>query len=158
MEGGFAERFEELFGVGYRAGYAVLGSRVDAEDCAQEALARALARWRRVEDHAAAWVARVATNLALDRVRRLDRQHRDRPPPEPAEDPIAHRRHDLVTALRALPARQREAVVLRFIVDLSEQETAHAMGCAVGTVKSSAARGLDRLRAVLGPTWALEER
>ena len=63
-----------------------------------------------------------------------------------------------MTALRALPRRQREAVVLRFLVDLSEHDTAQAMGCALGTVKSAAARGLERLRQALGPTWALEER
>ena len=62
------------------------------------------------------------------------------------DDPVAVRRHDLVRALRSLPPRQREAVVLRFIVDLSEHETAQAMSCAVGTVKSAAARGLERLR------------
>jgi RNA polymerase sigma factor (sigma-70 family) len=154
----FVERFDDLYAVGYRAGYAVLGRRAEAEDCAQEAMARALARWSRVEDHAAAWVARVATNLALDRIRKLDRQRRHTVAPAPAvDDPVALRRHDLVLALRALPARQREAVVLRFIVDLSEHETARAMSCAVGTVKSSAARGLERLRATLGPSWALEE-
>ena len=74
------------------------------------------------------------------------------------DDPTAERRHDLVTALRALPKRQREAVVLRYVVDLSEHETAAAMGCARGTVKSAAARGLERLRQTLGPSWALEER
>ena len=63
-----------------------------------------------------------------------------------------------MTALRALPKRQREAVVLRYLVDLSESQTAQAMGCATGTVKSAAARGLDHLRRALGPTWALEER
>jgi RNA polymerase sigma factor (sigma-70 family) len=157
MDAGFVDRFDELYAVGYRAGYAVLGRRADAEDCAQEAMARALVRWRRVQEYAPAWVARVATNLALDRARRLNRQH-----PEPdagvVDDPVAVRRHDLVTALRALPKRQREAVVLRFLVDLSEAQTAQAMGCATGTVKSAAARGLDRLRHALGPTWALEER
>lgn len=153
----FVDRFDELFAVGYRAGYAVLGRRAEAEDCAQEAMARALARWSRVQDHATAWVARVATNLALDRVRKLDRQRRHQPQPAVVDDPVALRRHDLVKALRALPARQREAVVLRYIVDLSEHETAKAMSCAVGTVKSSAARGLDRLRTTLGPSWALEQ-
>jgi len=143
--------------VGYRAGYAVLGRRAEAEDCAQEATARALARWSRVEDHAAAWVARVATNLALDRVRKLERQRRHETRPALVDDPVAANRHDLVAALRALPARQREAVVLRYIVDLSEHDTAQAMSCAVGTVKSAAARGLERLRTTLGPAWALEQ-
>ena len=120
-------------------------------------MARALARWSRIEDHATAWVARVATNLALDRVRTLERHRRHQPRPTIVDDPVAVRRHDLVQALRALPARQREAVVLRYIVDLSEQETARAMSCAVGTVKSAAARGLERLRTTLGPSWALEQ-
>ena len=101
----FVDRFDELFAVGYRAGYAVLGRRAEAEDCAQEAMARALARWSRVHDHAAAWVARVATNLALDRVRKLERQRRHQPRPAVVDDPVALRRHDLVHALRALPAR-----------------------------------------------------
>ena len=73
MDGGFVERFDELFAVGYRAGYAVLGGRAEAEDCAQEALARALVRWDRVREYAPAWVARVATNVALDRARKLAR-------------------------------------------------------------------------------------
>ena len=78
MDVGFVDRFDELYAVGYRAGYAVLGRRADAEDCAQEAMARALARWDRVHEYAPAWVARVATNLALDRVRRLNRRPRSR--------------------------------------------------------------------------------
>jgi len=156
MDVGFVDRFDGLYAVGYRAGYAVLGRRADAEDCAQEAMARALARWDRVHEYAPAWVARVATNLALDRVRRLNR--RLDPVVGVVDDPVAIRRHDLVTALRALPKRQREAVVLRYLVDLSEAQTALAMGCATGTVKSAAARGLDHLRRALGPTWALEER
>jgi RNA polymerase sigma factor (sigma-70 family) len=52
-------------------------------------------------------------------------------------------------ALRQLPDRQRTAVVLRYFEDLSEQETAGVMGCAVGTVKSTTARGAARLRALL---------
>ena len=60
-------------------------------------------------------------------------------------------------ALSALPRRQREAVALRYLADLPEAETAGAMGCTVGTVKSTVARGLDRLRVELGPQWALED-
>ena len=69
----FVDRFEELHRVAYRAAFAVLGRRADAEDCAQEALARALVRWRTVQGYAPAWVARVATNQAIDRARRLGR-------------------------------------------------------------------------------------
>jgi RNA polymerase sigma factor (sigma-70 family) len=58
----------------------------------------------------------------------------------------------LLAALRALPERQRAAVVLRHWCDLSEAETADAMKCSVGTVKSNASRGLARLRQALGQT------
>jgi RNA polymerase sigma-70 factor (sigma-E family) len=56
----------------------------------------------------------------------------------------------LAQALRALPTQQRAAVVLRYYEDLSEAETARAMGCSVGTVKSTTARGLSALRTQLG--------
>ncbi len=162
----FVTRFEELHRVGYRAAYAVLGSRPDAEECAQEACARALVRWRRVEGHAPAWVARVATNQALDRARRQGRADRAMPRLAGSDDPgagaaddravLAERRRDLVVALNALPRKQREMVVLRHLADLSEQQTADVLNCSVGTVKSSTARGLEKLRQSLGPTWALE--
>ena len=127
MDGGFVDRFEELYAVGYRAGYAVLGRRAEAEDCAQEAMARALARWDRVEDHAAAWVARVSTNLALDACGgSVANAGSGRRVPSTIRSPSAATTSS--TALRALPKRQREAVVLRYIVDLSEHETAQGDG------------------------------
>jgi len=152
----FVARFPELFGVAYRASYPIVGSREDAEDCAQEALARLLARIRQVPSAAAVpWVARVSTNLAIDRWRKLERA-RVRQPPAVTPTPLDVRRGDLVRALRALPARQREAVVLRHLLDLSERDTATALGCTTGTVKSATSRGLDRLRELLGPEWALD--
>ena len=72
----FAGRFDELYGVAYRAAYGILGNRAEAEDCSQEALARALVRWRRMHDYAPAWVARVSVNLALDRTRSARRADR----------------------------------------------------------------------------------
>lgn len=59
-------------------------------------------------------------------------------------------RHTLLKALAKLPTRQREAVVLRYWEDLSEIQTAEAMGCSVGTVKSNAAKGIAKLRAASG--------
>jgi RNA polymerase sigma factor (sigma-70 family) len=153
---GFVARFADLHRVAYRAAFVVLGDRSAAEDAAQEALARCLVRWRRVSGHAEPWVARVATNLALDAVRRARR----RPPSLDADrpfDPAASRRLDLARALEELPRRQREVVVLRFVADLPEQQTADAMRCSVGTVKSATSRALDRLARTLGPTWALED-
>ena len=144
---GFEEAFEGLRRSAYRAAYRLLGERAAAEDVAAEALARAYARWSSVSGHAEPWVITVATNLALDVGRRratatsrqalLDRV--------PADDQV-ERRLDLQAALRALPRRQREVVVLRFLGDLSEQATAAALALDVGTVKSHAARGLSRLR------------
>ena len=155
----FAGCFEELYRVAYRAAYGILGDRAEAEDCAQEATARALVRWRRVHDYAPAFVARVSVNLALDRIRATKRAIRMRRPSETPADryELAARRRDLATALAALPKRQREAVVLRYLVDLPEADTAGAMGCSVGTVKSTVARGLDKLRVELGPQWAWDD-
>lgn len=163
----FVDRFDEMFRVSYRAAYAVLGDRRDAEDVAQDSLAKALVRWRSVNRHAVPWVARVATNGAIDRWRRRDR--------EPVRDDLdAHdlgagsvggpsgaalvrKRADLVRALRTLPRRQREAVVMRHLLDLSEAETASVLRCSVGTVKSATSRGLASLRIELGPAWARED-
>jgi RNA polymerase sigma factor (sigma-70 family) len=152
----FVDRFEELHRVAYRAAYAVLGRRADAEDCAQEALARALVRWRSVQGYAPAWVARVSTNQAIDRARRSARTSASTGEERHA-DPMSDRRRDLVVALRALPKRQREAVALRYLADLPEVDAAAAMGCSLGTIKSATSRGLERLRTELGPQWAWED-
>jgi RNA polymerase sigma factor (sigma-70 family) len=58
-------------------------------------------------------------------------------------------RRDLLSAIGALPPRQRAVLVLRYFADLSEKEVAVALGCSVGTVKSTASRGLERLQADL---------
>lgn len=152
----FVARFAELYGVAYRAAFPVLGSREDAEDCAQEAMARLLPRFGRMTpDAVLPWVARVSVNLAIDRWRRVERERR-RTPTAASPVPVESRRADLVRALRALPARQRQAVVLRHVLDLSERDTATALRCSTGAVKSSTSRGLDRLRELLGPEWALD--
>ena len=160
MDADFATRFEELYRVAHRASYGVLGVRAEAEDCAQEALARALVRWDRIEGYAPAWVARVSVNLALDVVRKQQRNARrvTRPQEEPADaNELSERRRDLAVALAALPRRQREAIVLRYLVDLPEAETAGVMGCTVGTIKSTVARGLHRMQSQLGPRWAWDD-
>jgi RNA polymerase sigma-70 factor (sigma-E family) len=142
---GFDLAFDGLYRLAYRVAFRVLGDRGDAEDVAQEALARACTRWARLEDRPEGWVTRVASNLAIDRYRR-----RRRPPPMTGPmglvDPHLGERADLVAALRRLPRRQREAVVLRYLADLSEAQVALEMGCSVGAVKSHGARGLASLR------------
>ena len=129
--GDYVSQFDEMFAVAYRAAFAVLGDRGDAEDCAQDSLAKALVRWRRVHEHAIPWVARVSANAAIDRWRKRRRSTPVAAPSAPRQerrhDPLAIQRNDLVRALRALPRRQRDAVVLRHLLDRSERDTASAL-------------------------------
>lgn len=150
---GFDEQFAELHRAAYRVAYKLLGDRAEAEDMAQEALARALVRWRSVEPYAPAWVSRVAANLALDRLRR----HRPAISHDEGRlDPDVAQRLDLQRALLALSRRQREAVVLRYLIDLPEQEVAAALGVSTGSVKTHASRGLAALRVLLGEPLGTE--
>ena len=146
----FERSFDDLAAVAYRVAYRLLGSRADAEDVAQEAVARAYARWRQVRPHAEPWVARVATNLALDQLRARARRpqvpdRRDRAAPS-AADPSSPDRLELARLLEGLPRRQREVVVLRYLADRSEADTASLLGTSVGSVKTHAHRGLAALR------------
>jgi RNA polymerase sigma-70 factor (sigma-E family) len=133
----------------------LLGDRAEAEDIAQEACARAYSRWSSVRDHAEPWCVRVASNLAMDRLRsrtrtlRRDSELANAGIVAPAFAAVSADRVDLVKALTALPRRQREVVVLRYLGDLSEAQTADVLGCSVGSVKTHASRGLARLREVV---------
>ena len=145
---GFVAAFDELYDCAYQHAYRLLGDRHEAEDLAQEACTRACLRWHHL-DNPRAWVIRVTTNLAFDRFRRLRSAAKHlRLAPAPAAAPD-DRHVDIHRALAKLPKRQREVVVLRYLADLSEAQTAAALGCAPGTVKSHASRGLRALRAAL---------
>ncbi|MFG1748481.1 SigE family RNA polymerase sigma factor [Micromonospora chalcea] len=135
--------------------YAYFGDLHEAQDVVQEAFCRALARWRQVSgyDDPAAWVRRVAWNLATSRWRRLrvmrafHRRQRGEPVvagPEP--DHVA-----LVEALASLPAAQRRAMVLRYLADLPVAEIADREWVPEGTVRSWLHRGRATLAARLGP-------
>ncbi|MEZ5140224.1 MAG: sigma-70 family RNA polymerase sigma factor [Acidimicrobiales bacterium] len=147
----FDAAFADLARLAHRVAYRLLGRRAEAEDVAQEALTRAYARWRRVRGHAEPWVARVAANLALDRLRAHDRSRRA--DVEVADAPAAGDagraavdRVELARLLASLPRRQREVVVLRYLADRSEADVARELGTSVGTVKRHAHRGLAALR------------
>ena len=145
----FDEAFPDLAALGYRVAYRLLGDRAEAEDVTQEALARAYARWRRIHDHAAPWVARVAANLALDLLRAKGRRTQIELPPDVASagaERAALDRMELARLLESLPKRQREVVVMRYLADRSEADTAEALGTSVGSVKRHAHRGLATLR------------
>ena len=158
VTGSFDDCFVELFDVAYRVAFRIVGSREDASEIAQEALARAEQRWVRLADHPHGWVARVASNLAIGYWRRARRHPTS--PLEARPDPGAERsfeRIDLVRALRALPRRQREVVLLRYLADRPEAEVAALLGCSAGTVKTHATRGLAALRASLGEPASRED-
>jgi RNA polymerase sigma-70 factor (sigma-E family) len=148
--------FEEVFPIlirdAYRVAYRLLGDRSEAEDVAQEACARAYSRWSSVKDHAEPWCVRVASNLALDllraRTRAVRRNERLRAN-DSATAPAVDERLDLYAALEKLSRRQRETVVLRYLGDLSEAQTADLIGCSVGSVKTHASRGLAALKEVI---------
>jgi RNA polymerase sigma-70 factor (ECF subfamily) len=133
------------------------GSRMGAEDIAQEAFLRAYRDWDRVGsyEHQAAWVRRVAANLATSGLRRrvvevraLTRLASRR---QPAVDPLAAGDGEFWAAVRTLPRRQAEAVALYYFQDLSVQQTATALGCAEGTVKSHLAKARLALARQLQP-------
>jgi RNA polymerase sigma-70 factor (sigma-E family) len=128
-----------------------------AEEVVQESFIAMHGGWRRLRDSdKALWYLRQSV---LNRSRSVLR-HRvvvDRNAPEPPPDmPSAEQgaiaeleRSAVVTALRTLPARQREALVLRYYGDLSEAQIASTMGISKGAVKSHTSRGMSSLRAVL---------
>lgn len=144
------EEFDELYAIAWHAALRILGEPTAAQDVAAETLTRAYVRWPTVAQFAPAWVVRTATNLAIDgwRRRRWLPLPRARAPRDPATTAVASA--DLAVGLRALPRRQREAVVLRHLNDLSEAAVASAMGCSLGAVKQHTARGLAALRLTLG--------
>jgi RNA polymerase sigma-70 factor (sigma-E family) len=149
-----AERGDHLL----HAAIALTGSRVDAEDLLQAAIERLLRRRPRVDD-LEAYLRRILYNLAADGWRRRGAWHRvPRPlPSQPSDgtgpDPVTtvDLRDALVRALRELPPRQRTVVVLRYWEQLTQAETAELLGCSEGTVKSTASRGLSRLRELTAP-------
>jgi len=137
-----------------RLAYGLTGDRGHAEDVAQAAFARVYASWERVKrtGDPGAYARRVLINEN----RRRFRKHRvpedlsgvlpDIAAVDAAGD--LDQRAALLAALRALPPRQRSVVVLRYWLDMSEAETAAALNCSAGTVKSQASRALATLRKV----------
>lgn len=140
-----------------RTAYLLCGDRGHAEDLAQTALLRTARRWRTARRQPEAYARRVVVNLAKDRWRNLARRPAeapldavDRAQPTSAVEALLDR-DELRRAVRELPAGQRAVLVLRFFDDLTVEETAAALGCSTGTVKSQTSRALDRLRAALTP-------
>ena len=145
-----------------RTAYLLTRDHALAEDLLQTALAKAWFAWRRIDGDPEPYVRRILVNTYATWWRR--RWHGERATgelPEPASGgrPTAQdssdTTHDLWTALGRLPRRQRAVVVLRYVEDLSEAETARVLGCSVGNVKSQASRALAKLR--IDPALTTEE-
>ena len=147
----------------YRTALLMTGDAGLAEDLVQTALARVFARWHRLSaQEPAAYARRVIINLHHDRWR----HHRGREvlvdtAPERAartdQTDATDTRDALVRALAQLTVRERQIVVLRFVVDLSEADTAAELGVSVGTVKSTASRAVRKLRTSPHLDWAFTE-
>ncbi|GAA0255908.1 SigE family RNA polymerase sigma factor [Cryptosporangium japonicum] len=132
--------------------YAYQGDHAEAQDLVQEAFTRAWLRWSVLSryDDPAAWVRRVAWRLAVSRWRRartalaFARRQREQYAPPPGPEHVT-----LVAALAVLPEKQRRAVVLHYVGDLSVAEIAEQEGAAIGTVKAWLHRGRTALAARL---------
>ena len=145
---GFEDAFREFYPRAFALAYRMLGNRQAAEDVASETMARALMRWNRLDrDRVAGWVLRVAANQSIDLMRRKGRTLEAGV--VDLED-VTTLRLALADALRRLPRRQREAIVLRYLSDLSEADTAAVLGITPGSVKVHVHRGLASLRDHLG--------
>ena len=143
-----------------RTAYLIVWDLSEAEDLVQECLLTVARRWPRVRrmEHPRAYARRVLVNLALDGRRRharrrqeLEQSDVDLRSEEDRAIAGVEARRDLVDALATLPPRQRAVLVLRYFEDLTEAQVATVLGCSVGTVKSTASRGLARLQASMAP-------
>jgi RNA polymerase sigma-70 factor (sigma-E family) len=140
-----------------RSAYLLTGDRDDSEDLLQITLVRTARRWDVARSSPHAYAHRVLINLLHDRRRNLSRRvneqrlgefdDRLRPLADGAQARVD--RMAIISAIRSLPARQREVVILRFFADLSVSDTAAAIGASEGTVKTHTSRALTALREAL---------
>jgi RNA polymerase sigma factor (sigma-70 family) len=164
---GDAAAYEELVrehqGIAVRTAWLVAGNAADAEEAAQDAFVkayRALARFRTGAPFRP-WLLRIVANEARNRRRAAGRREAlalrasaevasgDAAPSPEAALLGAERREELLAAVNRLDEHHRLAIACRYLLELSEEETAAALGCRRGTVKSRLARALERLRAEL---------
>jgi RNA polymerase sigma-70 factor (sigma-E family) len=156
------QRFAELYwrhaSEAVRLAFLLTGDQHAAEDIAQDAFVRLLGRFqeRKSPDAFEAYLRRTIVNLSRDRFRKL-RSERDyvaqkesSPSGQVMIAPQIEEREVIREALQTLPHRQRAALVLRFYLDLSEQQTADVLQCSLAAVKSLVTRATGALRQRMG--------
>jgi RNA polymerase sigma-70 factor (sigma-E family) len=153
-EVGFAGFVREHTPALLRTAYLLTGNAQSAEELVQDTLARLYPKWDRVAhaDVPLAYVRRSLTNGYINYQRRAARReypHDHVPERVDPRDELTQLadRDQIWAGLRFLPERQRAALVLRFFEDMTDEESAAALGCRVGTVRSLISRGLAALRA-----------
>ncbi len=143
----------------HRMAYMLCSDGFQADDIVQTTLTALYVNWRRASqaDNLDGYVHRIMVRRYLDERRRrwskvlLGEHGPTAAAASPSADHGFGERDALTTALRALPKGQRAVVVLRYFGDLTVEQTAEALGCSTGNVKSQCARGLTTLRAALAP-------
>ncbi|MFF5565714.1 SigE family RNA polymerase sigma factor [Streptomyces sp. NPDC012623] len=154
----FQAFFEQHYAELSRLACLLTGDASTADDLASDALLAMWRRWDRVRaaDHPVAYARGVVANLARSQIRSAVRERRRvslfwSQRGERFDGPDVPAVLDVQAALRRLPFRKRACVVLRHALDLSERDTALALGISVGTVKSQTSRGMTELERLLGP-------
>ncbi|MPZ59721.1 MAG: SigE family RNA polymerase sigma factor [Propionibacteriales bacterium] len=148
-----SEHYPELV----RLSALLLRNIAEAEEVVQDAFVAMHGRWHRLRDpeNGLAYLRQAVVNRSRSVLRHRAVRHKHQPKPMPdaasAEHDamIAGEYRAVLEAIRGLPERQREAIVLRYYVDLSEADIARAMGCSRGAVKSHSSRGMAALRKTL---------
>ncbi|MEU8516699.1 SigE family RNA polymerase sigma factor [Kitasatospora sp. NPDC048722] len=153
----FHDFFERHYAELARLAHLLTGETDAADDLAADALIALWQRWDRLRaaDHPLAYARGVVANMARARIRSAVRERRRvllfwTRSPEKTEGPDVAAVLDVRAALARLPFRKRACVVLRHAFDLSEKDTAAALGISVGTVKSQSSKGMAELEQLLG--------
>jgi RNA polymerase sigma-70 factor (sigma-E family) len=153
FDDGFAEFVTQWSPALLRVAFLLTSDRGEAEDLLQTALLKTSRHWGRLNDREAAYAyvrrVLVTTHTSWRRRRRVHEVLLDQFPEQAAGERTSIDAGRALQALEQLPPRMRAVVVLRCYEGLTEAETADALGCSVGSVKSQASRGLARLRELL---------
>jgi RNA polymerase sigma factor (sigma-70 family) len=160
----YGDLMQAYQGIAFRTAYVIVGNAAEAEDAAQEGFVKAFYALRRFRPGAPfrPWVLQIVANEARNRRRSAGRRTAlvmrtvaDAPSGEAAPSPeaaleIREQRETLLAAVNNLREEDRLVITCRYFLELSEEETAAALGWKRGTVKSRLSRALERLRAQVG--------